>query len=351
MNGLMLPSGYSARLGSADRAEWEKLLRQFDDATIYQTWSYGAVRWGEPNLSHLILEKEGIIVGLAQATIRRLPWLKAGFAYIPWGPVWRKTGEEQEDEHLRNLLRALKQEYSGRRGLLLRLAPNEAEAHNSSIRPLLEGEGFVLFARPYRTLLIDLSTSLDELHKKVSRRWRRALKAAQTKGLEIIEGTSDDMFNVLVALHRKMVARKKFRPGIDIGEFQAIQKDLPDQDKMKIMICLQQGEPISALCASLLGRKAVALVGGTTSQGLNSGSFHLLNWRMIERMQQAGARYYDFGGYDPEENPGTASFKDGLPGEDVMHVGHFEVCQNPLSRFIVTSREFFLKILQRLPMR
>jgi hypothetical protein len=38
---------YRVEYDDVSRDEWTCLLEQFDDANIYQTWTYGSVRWGE----------------------------------------------------------------------------------------------------------------------------------------------------------------------------------------------------------------------------------------------------------------------------------------------------------------
>jgi lipid II:glycine glycyltransferase (peptidoglycan interpeptide bridge formation enzyme) len=334
-----MTDGSRAEVDRIDRAGWSASLRRFEDATIYQTWPYGAVRWGEKHLSHFLLRDGDEVCGAAQVAIRKAPLVRVGIAYVPWGPVWRRRGRGNGLEEFRRTVRELRREYVSRRRLLLRVAPNEIETGETGIRRVLEEEGFVFGTRPYRTLLVDLSRPMEELRDGASRRWRRALKTAAAKGLRIEEGTGDDLFEILSGLHREMAARKRFRPGIDVEEFRAVQRELPDAEKMKVMVCRSGGKPVAALCASLLGEKAIGLAGGTGPEGLDSGSFHLLNWRMMESMKEAGARCYDFGGYDPEKTPGTASFKEGMPGRDVLHVGHYEAFPGPLARALVKSAD------------
>ena len=56
-------SEYDVEVDGVDEQQWETLLKDFSDATIYQTWSYGAVRWGSENLSHLTLKCGDEVVG------------------------------------------------------------------------------------------------------------------------------------------------------------------------------------------------------------------------------------------------------------------------------------------------
>ena len=53
-----------AEIDCVTKAQWSALLNHFEDANIYQTWSYGAVRWGERNLSHLLLKQDGEVIGM-----------------------------------------------------------------------------------------------------------------------------------------------------------------------------------------------------------------------------------------------------------------------------------------------
>ena len=63
------------------------MLDLFDDANIYQTSAYGGVRWGEKNLSRIVLKRDGEVMGMAQLRIVRPTPLKFGMAYLRWGPA------------------------------------------------------------------------------------------------------------------------------------------------------------------------------------------------------------------------------------------------------------------------
>src|SRR3954465_13655796 len=75
---------------------WNEVLLRFADASIYQTWAYGAVCWGEKQLSHLLLKRGGEVVAAAQLRLVRLPLLNKGVAYLRWGPLWRLRGHTIE---------------------------------------------------------------------------------------------------------------------------------------------------------------------------------------------------------------------------------------------------------------
>ena len=102
-------SGYHVEIDRVDKDRWHELLMQFDDASIYQTWSFvGTACKKQKNLSHLILKKDGEIVGICQIVIRKIPGLRAGIANIHRGPLWRKRGNKSNLENLYQMIVALK---------------------------------------------------------------------------------------------------------------------------------------------------------------------------------------------------------------------------------------------------
>ena len=89
-----LGPGYTAEVDTVDEQRWYQILQEFDDANIYQTWSYAAVTCGRRNMSHLILRKHGDVATVAQVRIAKLPLIKAGIAYVRWGPLWRRRSTQ-----------------------------------------------------------------------------------------------------------------------------------------------------------------------------------------------------------------------------------------------------------------
>ena len=332
---------YSIEVDKISKDAWTNALLTFDDGNIYQTWSYGAVRWGSENLSHIVVKKNETVLAMAQMAIKALPILQRGIAYIPWGPVWRKRGSNVEQNIMETILRAINEEYAQRRKLLVRIAPQDTIEEDAWVERALSNEGYCFKSRPYKTILVNLSNPMEHLLSASSRRWKRALKTAEQKDLRIIQGTDDNLYQSFGTLYEEMVGRKHFHPTIDINEFRQIQQDLPEEMKMKIMICYFKEKAVVALIASCIGLRGIGLLGATGTAGLNLGGFHLLNWKMMEWMKAKGATYYDFGGYDPKNNPGTASFKESIDGKIVNHVGVFELSRSMLSSWVVEKGEKF----------
>src|SRR2546428_38139 len=118
-----LASGYTSEIDTVDEPIWTRTLQDFDDANIYQTWSYAAVTRGRQNTSHLLLKENGDIVAVAESRIAKLPLTDIGIAYVRWGPLWRRRNAEADAETFRQAIRGLCNEYAYRRGLVLRVYP------------------------------------------------------------------------------------------------------------------------------------------------------------------------------------------------------------------------------------
>ncbi len=332
---------YRVEIDRVNEDEWSKLLLEYADATIYQTWSYGGVRWGRRNISHLVLKRNGVVVGLSQVVTKIVPLLGAGVAYVPWGPLWRKEASECDTNNLRELLLSLYKEYVVNRNLLLRIAPNIIKNDGIEVCSMFEELGFKknISVAPYRTFLVDLSPSLIEMRRKLDQKWRNQLNRSEQNGLNIKEGSSDQLYGIFLRLQKEMQSRKQYKPGVDYDEFRIIQEKLPQQLKMRIHVCEFEGKPVTATLVSAVGDSGIYLLGATGDEGLKLKGAYLSQWLIIQWLKKRGCRWYDLGGINPEKNPGVYHFKAGLSGKDVCHIGQYELCDNPISSFSVKFYE------------
>jgi len=325
----------------ASPAEWSQMLSLFSDSTFYQTWSYGAVRWGSKNLSHLVLKRDGDVMGMAQLRIVRPTRFKFGMAYLRWGPVFERHGQQPEAGTTEALARALEQEYLGKRRLLMRILPN---AFAGSPRAAIFEAAFARFTpeplvpdNTYRTLVLNLAPSLEELRRKLDKKWRNQLSFAERNGLTVRSGSGIAEFEAFSFIYKEMRRRKSFESTVDIDEFASMQRDLPEPQRMRVLICEQRGVPAAGLVASALGDTAIYLLGATSDQGLNTKGAYLLQWSLIKWLKDQGVRWYDLGGIDPEQNPGVYHFKRGISGVDICQISPLVASNSSLSTAAVKA--------------
>lgn len=333
--------GWQVEVDRATSAEWSQMLDLFDDANIYQTAAYGEVRWGEKNLSRIVLKRDGDVRGIAQLRIVRPTPLKFGMAYLRWGPLWVRRGLPLDQDVAVRLACAIEDEYVHKRKLFLRILPN---AFSGSPRAAMMQAAFPRFTKEpsdkentYRTFVLDLSPSLDDLRKGLDKKWRNQLTRSEKNHLEVLTGSESDDYRTFCQIYNQMRMRKTFETTVSIEEFGRIQENLSESQRMRILICKDKGVPVAGLVASALGDSAIYLLGATSDDGLNSKGAYLLQWTLISWLKECGAKSYDLGGIDPEGNPGVYHFKRGFSGTDTCQMSPLVASDSAVASGIVKA--------------
>lgn len=332
---------WQVEVDRATPAEWSQMLDLFDDASLYQTWSYGAVRWGKENLSHLVLKRNNEVVAIAQLRIVRPTKLKFGIAYLRWGPLFQRRGGELDIQAIQRMARSLEAEYVSKIRLLLKVVPNGFEG---SSRAEVFQSAFSNFKtefrtahNTYRTSLLDLSPPIEQLRKNFDKKWRNQLTTAEKNGLTVVVGTGKKEFRTFCDMYREMRNRKTFDTTVNILEFEQIREALPEHHRFRILICKQDAIPVAGLVASAMGDSAIYLLGATSDAGLKAKGSYLLHWKLIQSLKENCVKFYDLGGIDPEGNPGVYHFKRGFSGSDVTQLVPFVKCGSVLSSALIRT--------------
>ncbi len=332
---------WQVEVDRATSAEWSRMIDLFNDANIYQTSAYGGVRWGEKNLSRLVLKRDGEVLGIAQLRIIRPTPLKFGMAYLRWGPLWERRGRPLDPEVPTRMARAIEDEYLDKRKLFLRVLPN---AFSGASRATTMQAAFCRFTpepldsgNTYRTFVLDLSPPLDELRKGLDRKWRNMLSGAEKNELQVVAGSGGAEYCTFREIYNQLRKRKTFETTVDVDEFRLIQETLAESQRMRVLICRDKGIPVAGLVASAIGDSAIYLLGATSDDGLKSKGAYLLQWTLIQWLKENGVRWYDLGGIDPDGNPGVYHFKRGKSGEDICQISPLVASNSAISSGIVKA--------------
>lgn len=350
-----LAEGYSYGISTTSEDSWNQLVRGFDDGTIFQTWAYAATVEGRHNITPLWLKKDSEVIAIALVRFRRLPVLGLGLAYVHRGPMWRRAGTEVNVEHFRQVLRALRNEFVCKQGLTLRLNPALFDDDPMGLAAIIAQEGFLPIRQNAhsRTILMDLTPSLEELRNDMAAHWKRGLKAAEKNNLEIVEGTDDELFESFIGIYAEMLERKKFASDADVHQFRLIQSQLPEALKLGVLLCKSAGVLCAGVIYTRIGDSAYFLLGATSNSGIKSNGSYLLQWKVVEGLKRQGATVYNLYGIDPVKNPGPYRFKmelAGPHGRDVFFLGKFDASPGFLSASLIQLRDMlriWKKRLQR----
>jgi len=314
-----LSSGYSAEVGTIADARWLEITQTFADANLYQVWQSGVAPRAFPGVGRLVLLKDGTAVAAAEVRLFTLPLTSVGIAYLRWGPMWRRRGAEIEPEHFRQALRALHNEYVGRRGMILRLNPRLFVEEHAACERILAEEGFSergSSSQAEKTLVMDLSPSLEDLRAGLDKKWRNCLSKAERGGLTVTIGTGTELFREFGDIYSQMLERKQFAPSADLDAHVRLQGLLPDSAKMTVIIARANGEPCAGAICSAMNDTALYLFGATNDVGMRTCGSYLVQWEAVKLLRQRGVREYDLHGINVVANPGTYTFKKGLAGRE-----------------------------------
>lgn len=350
---VQIENGYSAEFDTINKSEWCKIIKDFSDASVFQTWAYDEIRNGEDNISHFILRRDGEVVAAAQSRILRISTIGFGVAYIRWGPLWQLRNKPVDLSIFSMAVRALRKEYVCRRGLVLRIFPILYNDNSNAYSQVFMKAGYrrISGKDPSRTLILDIRPTMEELRKQLSRRWRRCLRKAEQNNLEIVEGTGDNLFEDFICIYEQMIRRKRFARPNDINEFRMVQREQPPEYKMNVFLCQSKGEGSAGGIFSAVGETGVYLFGATNKEGMSNNGSYLVHWKAIKWMKRCGCQFYNLYGINPKRNMGTYVFKAGLAGKegmDVYYLGRFDSYPNWASDVIAHVGDFLSPHIRRL---
>jgi hypothetical protein len=328
---------------NVSQEQWHEIVAGFDDAVIHQTWTFGALRWGQRRgkLSHIILYENDNIVAAAQLAI--VSGFGMGIAHCKFGPMWRVDRLDERIDVYREMLLAMQEEYAGRGKLALRVKPWFATPIDESLDAAMRAAGLVqqVQFRPYSTFVIDMSRSMDELRAGFHQKWRYNLKKAEQQPVEISRASDVAAAAEFRRLYAEMREIKTFADISEVHILDGLLHELPDGLRPTIFLAHYEGRPVAAIVLSHIGNTAYYLFGATAREGRRCGASYLLFWDAMKWLKERDCRWFDLVGSTPREADGSEGyrrFKSGIAGKNngrEVHMVDWEVCSNWRSHVLV----------------
>jgi lipid II:glycine glycyltransferase (peptidoglycan interpeptide bridge formation enzyme) len=333
-----------------DRRDWERYASDFADYSIYQTWPYQQIRaeTDGQEVNRVVIEDEHEHISMmGHVRIKKIRTLGIKIGYMQWGPLLR--GRSGELSCNIATFEKLTRYYLGKYVNVLRLRPNVIDGSiGRRVIEMLECNGFerVHEPTPYRSIILPLEGSEEDLKRTFNRNWRRNLKKAEKAEVKIEQECSSSHFDVFEKLYAAALKRKRFK-GLDPQEFAQSQSILSPEEKMTVTAAYFKGEATTVLITSNLGDTAVDILAANSEKALQCGSSFLVYWKAFCTSKRAGMKRYDLGGIDPENNPTVYNFKRGTRGEEVFHIGTFDICSNSVVKRIWRLGERSYRLVRR----
>jgi len=305
-------------------SEWNEIVSSFGDGNIYQLLAYAECHWPGREVVHFTLRDSGELIACAQIVIQRIPVLGKGIAYLRWGPLVRRSGRSMPDAlAVEAAVAAIRAEFVERRSMLLQIVPRVTcdIGSDTLLHSAFRAAGFLATkAKPYRTICVHLSLSIDVIRKNFDKKWRNQLTSSEKMNLTIEVSRRPEDFEGFLKIYDEMVDRKQFDSSVDPREFYRIHRALANESRFLILSAYSGVKLVASLIIAAQPDTAIYLLGASTEDGRTLKASYLLHWRAIIELKQLGCNWYDLGGIDPVENPGGYRFKSGFGGKEVSQI-------------------------------
>lgn len=185
----------------------------------------------------------------------------------------------------------------------------------------------------------------DELLKSMNQLWRRNIKKAEKSGVEVRQGTRDDLAR-FHHIYLETAERDGFT-GRALAYFETMWDALnaEDADRMRVYLAEHEGDLVAATTFVRVGTHSWYSYGASTTAKRDVRGSNAIQWRMIRDAVAAGGDVYDLRGItegvgadDPEI--GLIQFKVGTGGDAVAYLGEWD---KPISKALYFAFDQYLK--------
>jgi len=191
------------------------------------------------------------------------------------------------------------------------------------------------------TILIDLTSSEDEMLSRMKQKTRYNVRLAQKKGVTVRTGTVDDL-PLLWRMFNETSERDEFTLREE-SHYQFVWRNLMGvspsasslQPFIENLIAEVDGDPVAALSLFFHADQALYLYGMSRSIHREKMPAYLLQWEAMRRAKALGCKVYDTYGISDKFTEDSRlwsvhRFKDGLGGFVHRGIGGWDFTPNPI---------------------
>jgi peptidoglycan pentaglycine glycine transferase (the first glycine) len=335
--------------------EWGQVKAKYGWSPLYAVWEADGT-WkveSDPNLFSVFKSP------VAAALILKRQILRNGFAarlsifYSPKGPLLDWSNEALRARVLNDL-----QSFAKRHGaIFLKMDPdvllgtgipqgeNDVVAPNGqAVMSELMGRGWEYASDQIQfrnTVLIDLTSSEEDMLARMKQKTRYNIRLAQKKGVIVRVGARENL-----SMLYKMYAETSVRDGFvirdeayykTVWELFMAKNDVSDPQMpfAEHLIAEVDNEAVAAIFVFYFSGKAYYVYGMSHDKHREKMPTYLLQWEAMKRAKAKGCAIYDLWGapdrFDESDSMwGVYRFKEGLGGKVVRTLGAWDFAPSPL---------------------
>jgi peptidoglycan pentaglycine glycine transferase (the first glycine) len=293
-------------MSELNQEQWDKKAIELG-GSILQSWVWGEFQKSLGYEIHRIATDNSLCLAVSLD----LPFNKK-YIYCPRGPI----GNTDE------ALSEIKKLARDRAIVFARLEP----AYKMDLPKAIKD------TQPTHNWLLSLEDTEEQILIGMKPKHRYNINLAARKGVEVKEGTQEDLL-ILWKLLLETSQRNKFRLHPQNYYWQIWDNLYPKN--LRILIAWYEGKPLGGMILTLFGNTAIYMHGGSSSSLKDVMAPYLLHWEAIKLSKKLGMKYYDFGGIAPATEPnhswaGITRFKKGFGGFELTTPGSYDLVFSPI---------------------
>jgi lipid II:glycine glycyltransferase (peptidoglycan interpeptide bridge formation enzyme) len=336
---------------------WDRFAMTYPQAHILQTSPWGKLKagfgWADERIG---LTRDGALRAGAQVLYRRLPAGLGRLAYVPKGPIvdWANEGQ------VTTLMATLDQAAQSRGAIALSVEPDlpDEPAHRERLRELGFRPAPVSSVQPRRTLVVDTSSSEEDILAAMKSKTRYNVRLAGRRGVTVREADEAD----LPTFHKLMgVTGARNRFGVHAPSYyDAAYRLFTPRDWGRLLLAEVEGAAVAAVMVFALPPRAWYFYGASSNVHREKMPTYLLQWEAIRWAKSQGCTSYDLWGVPDEDEEtleaeftqrhdglwGVYRFKRGFGGQLTRSVGAWDRIYSParyrLYRWTLRARNRWL---------
>lgn len=306
-------------------AEWDRWLGAFPGRGVRQSHAWGLHKAGGWTPARFALFEDGKPAAMALALVRRAPLGAATLAWVNAGPLFRDAAS------LEAFLAGLTAHFSATPRAVVRVAPRVPAA--PELAAALARAGFSPARSALdsgRTVVLDLTRSLEALRAGLDRKWRNQLKKAESSSPVFEFGSGRPLLERFLRLHEETRGRKGLKDGIGLAALERAARDFGPE--LTFAVGSASGQDGCALSWWNFQGRATLWLAAAGAAGLSACLPNAAYWAAITRLKAEGAESFDLSGIDAERNPGVTHFKLGTGGAELITPGEWDWSAHALPR-------------------
>ena len=318
-------------------SEWDSILLNSLDYTIFQTYSWGELKREKGWLPLRLVGSHSSkgVVAMLQVLIKMMPF-GFGIGWAAGGPVmyFNQGINQLSSVDLTNLLAYLHGQYPK---VLFRF---HSHFSRNSADSFLFNQ---VFKSPHFKInsgfTLGMNLGVDRVHflSNMTSKHRYCYKKSNNISLTWSHLPGDLQIEELARIHKSMVSIKKLKESpANINDLILLRNKL-GSDRVSVVIGYSNSIPIVGCMTYDFGEKSIYMIAGATHQGREVNASYAMVGELIQALGRKGIKEFDFGGVDPcnLDAKGVNHFKRGFGGLVVEQLGEWESASSQTLRFIL----------------